>query len=848
MRRAELLINNTQVDLTEDISLPFTYQISDVREPESIKGSYSKTITIPASKENNKLFSHIYQISGYTRSSIVNFDPDFNVNKKADARVLIDGVEVFNGYCQLMKINKVDNVVDSYEIVIFNNVLQLFSDIGKDTLNGLDFSEFDHTLNYNNITLSQRGGIYVNGVYKYNEVGAGGMVYGVTYTPFGYGYVYPNIDYKQSPNVRWVMNRMYPAIYLKQYIDKIFDTYGYTYESSLFDSQFFKQWILPCNLPYVQTIDEVRNGTQLNLDSSVNSAVVEGFTQPTLTYTTVAGLDGTAGTFKFRDVNIDANGYYDINSGVWKAKYKANLFLNELTINCRPFLYFEDAIAGQNITPGAALFEVRLSIFKKSFATGVTTEVEFVLDNPVITPPTTASTAANPTYGDIVTLTNAGVADYFSVSQNDEVWIGVNFKASIDEIILDSSGEPVKYFVGMDYDYPTGLPAASQVLDWTVSTVSSGINTEYDQTVLISNYIPNYEIREFLNDLIRCFNLHIEADKNVPKKLIIEPYNDFYAGSTIKDWTQKVDISKAIEILPMGELDAKKYKWTFNEDKDILNEDYQNRFKATYGSLERVVDNDFLQNDKEVKVSIAGSPLYKSSTPGALPVTVLGHTYPDRIETKPRFLYYDWLPHTSNIEYVVFAGSTLIINTGVNAGLENYYGQALEQDRVVSPTFIGRFETVTKALYYSTSALTNANFYTRYWRKYIQEITDVDSKIVKLYVRLQATDLQDFSFRDTIYIDGNYYIVNKIIDYDPLAVDTTQIELLKLKIYAPSIETSIDVTPTVQTFNLVEGGENEVRDLGATSYYNLIEGGLNEVRDLGFTSIINLINGGENIV
>lgn len=844
MRRAQLYINNTELDLTEDISLPFTYQIADIRNPEQRTQSHSKTITIPASKVNNKLFSHIYEISYASQSTVINFDPDFNPNKKATARVLIDGIEIFNGFAQLMKINKNGSKPESYEIVIFTDVIQLFSDVGTDTLQGLDFSEFDHELNYVNILYSQRGGIYVNGVFIYNEAGAGGTVTGVTFTPFGYGYVYPNVDYNLSPSDKWVMTRMYPAIYLKNYIDKIFTKYGYTYESSLFDSQFFKNLIIPCNLPYIQSVDEIRNGTNINLDSSLTSAVVTNLKGvPEGDYIYALG-DGTIGSFKFRDVNQDNLNTYDINTGAWRSKYKVQVFL-ATTITFKVFHYMSDSDIGETINGDNSL-NITIGLYKKKVNGTIITLSEDIIFLTPYDSGTASSTLASPTYSALQTFTfnDSSVYDF---DAGDLLYIGIEAQLS-GYITRDSDGTELDNYVGIDFDYPSAPDPAQTLVVTLLET--NGVVTEYNQTVLMNNYIPNIEIKSLLNSLIKAFNLQIEPDPETPKKLLIEPYNDYYVGSTIKDWTNKVDTSKPIEVLPMGELDAKKYSFTLNDDSDFVNKDYQDRFKETYGNYYLNVDNDFLSNEKNINVDFAPSPCYNRNQSGYLPVTVLGNgTYNSRITTEWRILYYDWLDNGDDLKYVIYQESnTAVTDAEIYYAFRSFYGQALEVDSVTAPTFALRFSVVPKVLYYSTSVMTNANFFTRYWKKYIQEITDKDSKIVTLYARLSALDIHNFNFSDTIFIDGNYFIVNKIEEYNPLLAETVKLELLKLKIYAPSIEGTQTIPTTVTSYNLVEGGEDEVRALDATSYYNLIEGGQDEVRDIGATSTIGIINGGQNIV
>jgi hypothetical protein len=77
--------------------------------------------------------------------------------------------------------------------------------------------------------------------------------------------------------------------------------------------------------------------------------------------------------------------------------------------------------------------------------------------------------------------------------------------------------------------------------------------------------------------------------------------------------------------------------------------------------------------------------------------------------------------------------------------------------------------------------VTNANLYNVYWSKYINEITDKDSKLVKGSFYLTPADMEKLSFRDLYFFDGNYFRLNKIEDYDPINPSVNICEFLFLK-------------------------------------------------------------------
>lgn len=152
------------VDLSSDIDAPMTFNIADLRDPSKKNTNFSKTIILPGTKNNDLIFGHAFEISG---------EGIFNPNKKIRAVVTQDGLETFNGIAQLKKINRVGNGFAnldaiSYEIVLFGNLADIFYQLGDSKLEDLDFSEYNHTYNKDNIKRSWAGTVLKNGVYVDN--------------------------------------------------------------------------------------------------------------------------------------------------------------------------------------------------------------------------------------------------------------------------------------------------------------------------------------------------------------------------------------------------------------------------------------------------------------------------------------------------------------------------------------------------------------------------------------------------------------------------------------------------------------------------------------------------------
>lgn len=147
------------LDLYDSIPIPITYSILDIREPEKRRTSWSKTITIPGTKNNNRIFSHVYEIGqdGWVTIGNTSVYEGFNPNLRKECIVLNDGVQVLKGNLQLKKIKRDLEGNIEYEIALNGDLTSLFYDVGTTKLADLDLSEWDHQWSKENIENSWYG-------------------------------------------------------------------------------------------------------------------------------------------------------------------------------------------------------------------------------------------------------------------------------------------------------------------------------------------------------------------------------------------------------------------------------------------------------------------------------------------------------------------------------------------------------------------------------------------------------------------------------------------------------------------------------------------------------------------
>ena len=102
MKNTELYIADTLVDLDSDSIITMTYTLEDTDNPTIVKNSFSKSITLPATENNNALFGHIYNLSRETLlAANRNNGVYFNTLKRTPFAFYNEGELVESGYVQL---------------------------------------------------------------------------------------------------------------------------------------------------------------------------------------------------------------------------------------------------------------------------------------------------------------------------------------------------------------------------------------------------------------------------------------------------------------------------------------------------------------------------------------------------------------------------------------------------------------------------------------------------------------------------------------------------------------------------------------------------------------------------
>ena len=223
--RTEIYIDGYQLDLTKNISAEFTYAIDEIQDFATRNTSFSKTIVLPGNDNNNKLFGNIFEfgLSNLYNPAIPNIGYNFNATKSVPCVILVDKIQIFKGVLRLLEII-IDGKSIEYEVAVFGELGGFITALGNKKLEDIDFGIADITWNATNIANSWDN-ISGSGVY------------------------FPLIDYGtvSTNKIDFSFDAFRPALYVKEYLNKIIEGSGYSWTFPLLDTDLMNRLVIPNN-------------------------------------------------------------------------------------------------------------------------------------------------------------------------------------------------------------------------------------------------------------------------------------------------------------------------------------------------------------------------------------------------------------------------------------------------------------------------------------------------------------------------------------------------------------------------------------------------------------------------
>jgi hypothetical protein len=713
----EIFIEGQPLDLSKDLSSEYTYAIDDIKDFSARNTNFSKTIVLPGNATNNKLFGHIFEFTSqnFYDSSSDNVGYNFNAAKAASCVIYVDRIQVFKGIIRLLEIT-IDRGSIEYECVVFGELGGFITALNNDKLEDLDFSAYDHQWTRDNIVASWEQ--------------ASGT------TASGMGYYYPLIDYGQvSDNGKrdWNYKAFRPALFVREYLDKIITGSGYTYEADFFNSNLFKRLVIPNNQ---KSFSRLKNYNFQRRNSSYT------FTE----------ADGTSKLFP--------------------------LSISELTQNYTPngtftqFTYTGSSFTGEYET------DIRLSWQKNS---SIPFHFDVLVNGTIVgTHSWESSSSATPIVyelkvGGVITL---NTNDVLSFRFRQDIATDFELIVQIGQglIKIKTPGLiPVDFVLGDVVEVNQSIPKGIYQRDFLASIVK-----------MFNLYIVEDSTKEKHLKIVPFIDFytttaHFLQVNDLEEELLIDATGllllDDYSASHI-NWTDKVDRSKPFKLKPMSELNGRFFEFKYKQDADFYNEDYFKHYAIGYGDHVEDTGYEFANDKQTTEVIFASTPLLGYTGEDKVFPTIfkLSNTQNTQSEDPT-----DHVIRIMQIRKVTGVSTWHIRNNNGNLGSSlTSYGYAGHLDEPDAPTADINFG-VPKQLYFALPTnYPSANLFNGFWSDYIAEITDKDSKLLTCNVYLKITDIYGLDFSKLIYIDGALWRLNRVIDYNPTNPESTKCEFLKV--------------------------------------------------------------------
>ena len=345
----KLFVENNEVDVNVSFSTLISFAIDDIKDFGAKNTSFSKTIVIPGTKKNNLLFGNIFSINAANSYSSLqpNIGINFNAAKSASCIVFSDNFQILKGIFRILEIVVEDGFIE-YECAVFGELAGFVSALGNKKLNDIDFGIANQT--YNQTTIAN----------SWNTI-AGSGVY------------YPLIDYGSvsTNKIDFDFKTFRPALYVKQYLEKIISDSGYTWDFPLLATSLFDRLIIPNNTQKLYT----------------NSTTAFKAVPTTYTYTTESDVRMTVnqtGSFTPNGINTQFTygGSTIVTNVTLNIKGKVNAItpsLNTFTIN---FVKNTTTISSQsvNVTSTPFNFNFTLDVTNLTINTSDILFVEVIAD------------------------------------------------------------------------------------------------------------------------------------------------------------------------------------------------------------------------------------------------------------------------------------------------------------------------------------------------------------------------------------------------------------------------------------------------------------------------------------
>jgi hypothetical protein len=220
MRKVQLYVNDKRVDLYNDEKIQITSSIQTIADISKTMSDFSQSFTVPASDNNNDIFSFFYNND---------VDGTYNAKNRAEARIEINHLPFKRGKVQLEGAEIKNNQAESYKLTFVGDVVTLKDLFGDKKLSDINYDALALEYNAANVSTSITSNSDLDVRFP--------LISSDRVWSHGTG---ANTDISNS-SYPIVWTELFPAVKDKAIIDRIEAQFGITFNGNFFDSNYFKK-------------------------------------------------------------------------------------------------------------------------------------------------------------------------------------------------------------------------------------------------------------------------------------------------------------------------------------------------------------------------------------------------------------------------------------------------------------------------------------------------------------------------------------------------------------------------------------------------------------------------------
>jgi hypothetical protein len=313
-------------------------------------------------------------------------------------------------------------------------------------------------------------------------------------------------------------------------------------------------------------------------------------------------------------------------------------------------------------------------------------------------------------------------------------------------------------------------------------------NTPIGESIYLSDNMPDEFQIDFLKSIFSHFNFFVEPKQDNPKELIIDPYPIYMNRGNSIDWTNKLDESKEIQIIPTTNFRKKKLYWQWREDKNYLATYRRDFSKKPYGSYIYEDESDLIEGEF-TNNTIFSEPTNRlvniSGTTTIFEMCVMDLTARQSdgavavLKGNPRIFFFKKKNMGLGNNYRLYNDAITSTVQLSDYGYAGHYSDVPATSGVFNLNWSDTYSGIYNFDIWVDSATENTPF-TLYWKEYLNEIYSSEARMLIAYFNLTALDIHNLRFNNKIFVKDCFYRINTVSNYKPNDTAPTRVELIKL--------------------------------------------------------------------